>query len=90
VLINTKRRRKSADETTKFEPDGEEKKAEDIEYELDHIKKKCEWPSGDKYEGEFMDDKLDGWGKYLWANGTVYEGRWKDGKKNGEGKQIWK
>lgn len=32
------------------------------------------------YEGDWLDDKKDGRGKYVWENGEVYEGIWKDDK----------
>ena len=30
--------------------------------------------SGAKYEGEWVNDKFNGRGKYIWANGDVYDG----------------
>ena len=43
--------------------------------------------SGDKYEGEFMDDQYNGAGKYMNATGKViYEGEYRNGKRNGRGK----
>mmetsp|Transcript_24281 Transcript_24281/g.38900 ORF Transcript_24281/g.38900 Transcript_24281/m.38900 type:complete len:218 (+) Transcript_24281:64-717(+) len=41
--------------------------------------------SGERYEGQFRSDCLDGDGKKLWPDGTVYEGQWKAGRKDGEG-----
>lgn len=32
------------------------------------------WPSGDQYEGEYMDGLACGNGKFIYENGDVYEG----------------
>jgi hypothetical protein len=40
---------------------------------------------GDRYEGETVDGKRQGSGKYFYANGDFYEGEWADDKKNGYG-----
>lgn len=31
-----------------------------------------------KYEGEFLNNQMNGIGKYYWADGTVFEGRFKN------------
>ena len=36
------------------------------------------WANGDRYTGEFRNDKKEGHGTYKWKNGTVFEGNWKD------------
>ena len=36
--------------------------------------------NGDKYDGELVDGKFDGYGKYFWSDGKWYEGLWKNGK----------
>ena len=36
--------------------------------------------SGDKYDGEIVEGKFDGYGKYYWTDGKWYEGTWKDGR----------
>ena len=43
-------------------------------------------PNGDKYEGEFKNEKFHGQGKYSFSNGNIYEGEFKDGKWEGLGK----
>ena len=42
-------------------------------------------PSGQKYVGEFRDDKRNGQGTYTFPSGTKYVGEFKDGKRNGQG-----
>ena len=32
---------------------------------------------GNEYFGAFVDDKMEGTGKYTWRNGDVYEGQFK-------------
>ena len=44
--------------------------------------------SDEKYEGEWKDDKYDGYGKYSCPDYT-YEGEWKDGTRHGQGKIIY-
>ena len=41
---------------------------------------------GDRYEGEWKDDKRNGQGKYFWPSGNRYEGEFKDDKISGQGK----
>ena len=48
-----------------------------------HIRK------GDKYEGDFANDKRHGKGKYTYANGNKYEGDWVNGDQHGKGTFIW-
>ena len=41
----------------------------------------CGWKAiGEKYEGNFKKDKMDGEGKLTKADGTMEEGQWKKGK----------
>ena len=43
------------------------------------------WPDGDKYVGEFRDDKPHGQGTYTYVSGHKYVGKFKDGQKHGKG-----
>lgn len=38
------------------------------------------WSDGRKYEGEYKDDKKNGYGIYIWADGRKYFGWWSKGK----------
>jgi len=44
------------------------------------------WPDNRRYEGEFKNDKKEGFGLYEYGDGNKYEGEWKNGKQSGEGK----
>ena len=39
----------------------------------------------EKYEGDWSDGKMHGYGKYFYSDGGVYEGEWVDGKMHGRG-----
>lgn len=41
------------------------------------------------YDGEWKDDKMDGYGVYLYSNGDRYEGYWKEGMQHGKGKYTF-
>jgi len=43
------------------------------------------WPDGEKYIGEFRDDKRSGQGTFAWTNGEKYVGEFRDNKRNGKG-----
>jgi hypothetical protein len=34
------------------------------------------WKDGRKYEGEYKNDKKDGYGEYTWIDGRKYAGQW--------------
>ena len=43
------------------------------------------WDNGDKYVGEWKDDKQHGQGTLTYADGNKYVGEYKDGKRHGQG-----
>ena len=43
------------------------------------------YANGDKYDGEWKDNKKDGKGILSCANGDKYDGNWANDKRNGEG-----
>ena len=44
---------------------------------------------GDKYDGDWFDDKRSGRGTFRWINGDVYDGEWKNGTMEGHGAFRW-
>ena len=44
---------------------------------------------GDIYEGEWVDNKAEGFGIYTSLDGTKYEGYWVDDKQQGKGREEW-
>ena len=32
------------------------------------------WTDGKRYEGYWLDDKMDGWGRMKYSDGDIYEG----------------
>ena len=47
------------------------------------------FPSGQKYVGQWKDDKYDGQGTYTWPDGQKYVGQYKDGNYDGQGTITW-
>ena len=45
----------------------------------------CFIRNGDTYAGEYLADKMHGFGVYHFANGHLYEGAWHEGKRQGLG-----
>jgi hypothetical protein len=41
-----------------------------------------------RYDGEYVDDKKDGFGVYYWTDGRKYEGWWHKGKQHGLGQYV--
>ena len=46
------------------------------------------WADGRRYQGEYKNDKKDGFGVYMWADGRCHYGMWKDGAQHGEGTKV--
>lgn len=46
----------------------------------------CSYADGDKYEGEWKDDKRDGEGTMSYKNGDKFTGEWKEGRIGDKGK----
>eukprot|EP00984_Skeletonema_dohrnii_P022531 scaffold11656_cov85-Skeletonema_dohrnii-CCMP3373.AAC.2 len=47
------------------------------------------WNGKIEYEGDLVNGKPHGRGKWTYSNGAVYEGEWKNGKKHGKGKWTY-
>ena len=47
------------------------------------------WPNGDKYNGDWKNQKPHGLGTFIWVNGTKYIGDWEFGMQNGQGTVTW-
>ena len=47
------------------------------------------WADGRDYSGEWLANKMDGFGVSTWPDGKRYEGRYKNDKKHGQGVYIW-
>ncbi len=48
------------------------------------------WPSGDEYNGDWVNGQRTGKGKYFYSGGRgIYTGEWKNNKRHGEGTMIW-
>jgi hypothetical protein len=48
-----------------------------------------EWSDGRKYEGEWKNNKMEGYGVFTWPDGRRYEGEYIDDKKEGNGVFFW-
>jgi len=46
------------------------------------------YANGNKFVGEFKDDKYNGQGTFTFADGMKYVGEWKDGKRDGQGTET--
>ena len=53
-----------------------------------HEMKTLNYGNGDKYEGEMLFGKKDGFGTFTWANGDYYTGEWKANQKHGTGTLV--
>ncbi len=55
-----------------------------------NLKYDKEYYNKDIYEGEFKNNKREGYGKYIWEDGEYYIGEYKNGLANGKGKIYYK
>jgi len=46
------------------------------------------WPTGGMYCGQWKDDSMHGWGKYVRSDGTAYEGWWRNDAQFGQGRKT--
>ena len=46
------------------------------------------WKSGATYTGDWLNNKIHGYGIMNYADGYTYEGEWENHKRNGKGKLI--
>jgi hypothetical protein len=45
--------------------------------------------NGNAYDGNFLNEKFDGYGECQYKNGAIYKGEWKKGKEHGNGTFIY-
>ena len=43
------------------------------------------WSDEKSYQGDFKNDKFNGYGVFKWPTGVVYKGNWQNGEMHGEG-----
>ena len=41
------------------------------------------------YEGEYLNDKKNGFGVFTWESGNIYKGNYKDDERDGFGEMHW-
>ena len=46
------------------------------------------YADGVRYDGQYLNDKKEGYGLYYWTDGRKYEGWWHNGKQHGLGIYI--
>jgi len=63
----------------------------ELEDEVDELKyfDKIEFENGERYEGAWKNDTMNGKGTYYYASGNLYKGQWKDGNREGVGEHTW-
>ncbi len=45
------------------------------------------WPDGSRYEGQYVEGRKEGHGKFTWADGSHYIGHFSDGNIHGNGRR---
>jgi len=45
----------------------------------------CNTEGTERYEGQFLSERMHGFGKKVWADGCIYEGQWEKDRKHGQG-----
>lgn len=56
-----------------------------------HVRGVFKYSNGDRYEGEFENNDMSGYGVYVWGQeGSVYRGQWVTSMMNGCGVKITK
>lgn len=53
-----------------------------------HGRGKFLWSDGRIYEGQYKNNKKEGFGIFNWPSGARFEGTWVNGKQHGKGKLI--
>lgn len=49
----------------------------------------CSWPNGNKYEGQWSQNMMNGYGVFTWPDNKRYEGTYVNNKKEGQGTMTW-
>ena len=58
--------------------------------EESNMKKNFVVLDGSRYEGSWIDNRRNGFGRYKYANGDIYEGDWYEHRRHGQGTYTYK
>jgi hypothetical protein len=53
------------------------------------IKGVFHWKDGSSYEGDYVDNFIQGYGVYRWEDGREYTGEWQKNRMHGKGYFVW-